>query len=208
MTDSIPVSLELGAVRAQKKLLREQILARRDALAPVVRSAASREMTQRLLAEPGYIKASAVLAYMSFGTEVDTAAFVTQVLHDGKLLALPRIHKPSQTLRLHRVNRLDELMSGVWGIREPHGEAPAASLDEIDFVLMPGVAFDGRGARLGYGAGYYDRLLAGSPRRAQRVAAAFDVQIVDAVPDDAHDQRLDIIISEDRIIHVADKPSP
>src|SRR5258706_12938647 len=106
MTDSIPVSLELGAVRAQKKLLREQILARRDALAPVVRSAASREMTQPLLAEPGYIKASAVLAYMSFGTEVDPAAFVTQVLHDGELLALPRIHKPSQTMRLHRVKRL------------------------------------------------------------------------------------------------------
>src|SRR5258706_4696072 len=101
MTDSIPVSLELGAVRAQKKLLREQILARRDALAPVVRSAASREMTQRLLAEPGYIKASAVLAYMSFGTEVDTAAFVTHMLSVGQLRCLPRIHIPSHTCCLH-----------------------------------------------------------------------------------------------------------
>ena len=136
-----------------------------------------------------------------FGTEVDTAAFVAQVLHDGKLLALPRINKASQTLQLHRINRLDELVSGVWGIREPHGEAPTVSLAEIDFVLMPGVAFDRQGARLGYGAGYYDRLLASGQRRALRVAAAFDVQIVDSVPADAHDQRLDIIITENRIIH-------
>ena len=201
MTERFPESTKLTALRAQKKALREKILAQRDALSPAARAAASREITQRLLAEPGYIQARSVLAYMGFGSEVDTSNFVNQALHDGKLLALPRIDKASQSLRLHRVNRLDELVSGVWGIREPHGEAAAVGLDEIDFVLMPGVAFDRSGARLGYGAGYYDRLLASGARRALRVTAAFDVQIVDTVPADAHDQSLDIIISENRIIH-------
>lgn len=182
-------------------MLREQVLARRDALAESARASASRAITAALLAEPGYIKARSVLAYMSFGTEVDTAAFVARVLHDGKLLALPRIDKAGKSLRLHRVNRLDELVSGVWGIREPHGAAPAVSFADIDFVLMPGVAFDRNGARLGYGAGYYDRLLGTSTAHALRVAAAFDVQIVERVPTDAHDQPLDIIISENQIIH-------
>lgn len=208
MTESIPESAELTALRAQKKWLREQILARRDALSPALRAAASRDMTQKLLAEPGYINARSVLAYMGFGTEVETATFVAQVLHDGKLLALPRIHKASQSLRLHRVNRLDELVSGVWGIREPHVDAPTVSLDEIDFVLMPGVAFDRAGARLGYGAGYYDRLLANGARKAQRVTAAFDVQLVETVPTDERDQRLDIIITENQIIHAQTNHAP
>ena len=201
MIESTAVSPQLTALRAQKKLLREQILAQRDALSPALRAAASRDMTQKLLADPGYINARSVLAYMGFGTEVETATFVAQVLHDGKLLALPRIHKTSQSLRLHRVNRLDELVSGVWGIREPHLDAPTVGLDEIDFVLMPGVAFDRSGARLGYGAGYYDRLLASSAHRSHRVAAAFEMQLVDTVPTDVHDQRLDIIITENQTIH-------
>jgi 5-formyltetrahydrofolate cyclo-ligase len=201
MTEFLPASPRLMDLRAQKKSLREQVLAKRDALLPAARAAASHEMTQQLLALPGYIQARSVLAYMGFGTEVDTGHFVAQVLRDGKLLALPRIHKASQLLQLHRVNRLDELVSGIWGIREPHAGAATISLDEIDFVLIPGVAFDHSGARLGYGAGYYDRLLARSARRALRVAAAFDVQIVDTVPVDTHDQRLDIIVCENQIIH-------
>ena len=188
-------------------MMREEVLARRDALAGFARTSASRAITVALLAEPGYINARSVLAYMGFGTEVDTAAFVAHVLHDGKLLALPRIDKASKSLRLHRVNRLDELVSGVWGIREPHSEAPAVGLTEMDFVLLPGVAFDRRGARLGYGAGYYDRLLGSSTSQAVRVAAAFDLQIVDSVPTDAHDQLLDIVISENQIIH-ASTPHP
>ncbi len=208
MTDAPASSAAESALREQKKQLRAQVLAKRDALSPTSRAVASAELTRLLLAEPGYQSARAVSAYMGFGTEVDTAAFVAQVLADGKQLALPRIDKASKSLRLHRVKRLEDLVPGVWGIREPHVDAPAIALDEIDFVLMPGVAFDNRGARLGYGAGFYDRLLGASVRRALRVTAAFDVQIVDTVPTDEHDQRLDIIISEQRILHINHSEQP
>jgi 5-formyltetrahydrofolate cyclo-ligase len=203
MNDGATLPGNLPDLREQKKLLRAQVLSRRDLLSAAQRAAASRDITGQLQALPAYRQARSVLAYMGFGSEVDTTTFVEQVLHDGKLLALPRIDRATRSLQLHRIHRLDQLVAGVWGIREPDADANPLSMAEIDFVLMPGVAFDRRGGRLGYGAGFYDRLLADGPSipRAQRVAAAFDVQIVDEVPCDAHDQRLDVIISENRIFH-------
>ncbi len=93
-----------------------------------------------------------------------------------------------------------ELVAGVWGIREPDPArcAPMAT-DEPDLVLVPGVAFDIRGGRIGYGAAYYDRLLGRCPPGTPLVAAAFEVQIVDAVPMEPHDRRVDRIVTEQHV---------
>ena len=108
---------------------------------------------------------------------------------------MPRVDKETQQLQLHRVHQLDELVAGGWDIREPHADAKIVTPNELDFILVPGVAFDRAGFRIGYGKGFYDKLLFAVSPASTRLSAAFDCQIVDAVPNEAHDQRVDIIIT-------------
>jgi len=183
---------------ARKRALRSLVLARRDAMTVDARGRASAAITAKVLALPAYRQARSVLTYISFGSEVDTLGIFDSLLRDGKIAVLPRVDAPDKTLRLHRVEGLQDLDAGVWGIREPRANLPTVDLADIDFVLMPGVAFDAHGNRLGYGAGYYDRLLAGAPQTLVRVAAAFDCQWVDHLPVGAYDQRVDILFTEKR----------
>lgn len=187
---------------AAKKSLRAQVLAARDAMLPEVRQAAAQAITTRLCQMPQYREAGTVLTYMSFGTELDTHAFFDRVLSDGKIAVLPRIDKPTKSLALHRVNGHADLVDGVWGIREPRADAPTLAIDAIDMVLMPGLAFDRSGNRLGYGAGFYDRLLSRSAEKPFRIAAALDCQIVDAVPVDAHDRPCHCVITETQLLRI------
>jgi 5-formyltetrahydrofolate cyclo-ligase len=149
-----------------------------------------------LLTLPEYRHASVVLAYMSLGAEFETDAFVRRALADRKTLVLPRVNRVLRRLDLFAVSDLDgDLAPGVWGIREPVPErCQPAIAGDIDFALVPGLAFDARGGRLGYGGGYYDRLLGGLS--ALRVAAAFSAQMVDAVPMSEHDQYVDLVVTE------------
>ncbi len=188
---------------AAKKSLRAQLLAARDAMLPEVRQAAGQAITTRLCQMPQYREAGTVLTYMSFGTELDTHAFFDRALCEGKVVALPRIDKPTKSLTLHRVDGHADLVDGVWGIREPRADAPVMSIDDIDVVLMPGLAFDRAGNRLGYGAGFYDRLLAQTMDKPLRVAAAFDVQLIDTVPADAHDKTCHWIVTEKQVIQIS-----
>jgi 5-formyltetrahydrofolate cyclo-ligase len=167
----------------------------RERLSPANRTAFSQRITDALVALPEYRRAAVVLAYMSMGAEFETDTFVRRVLADCKTLLLPRVNRVLRRLDLYAVGDLDhDLAPGVWGIREPMPERCQTATADVDFVLVPGLAFDVRGGRLGYGGGFYDRLLAALP--AVRVAAAFSAQIVEAVPMSAHDQYVDLIVTE------------
>ncbi len=181
-------------------MLRAALSAEREQLSPCQRAKSSRSITDTLAALPEYRQASSVLAYMSMGAEFETDAFVRLVLADGKILVLPRVNRDLRRLDLFTVRDLDaELAPGVWGIREPVPErCSAAVAEEIDFALVPGLGFDRRGGRLGYGGGFYDRLLAGLG--AFRVAAAFSVQMIEAVPMAPHDQYVDLVVTEGGLI--------
>ena len=185
--------LNVDSKRAQRAALRTQ----REALSPAVRAAFSRRITDALIALPEYRRASVVLAYMSMGAEFETDAFVRRVLADHKTLVLPRVNRAQRCLDLYAVGDLDrDLAPGVWEIREPVPErCTSAAAEKIELALVPGLAFDVRGGRLGYGGGFYDRLLA--ELTAVRVAAAFCVQMVEAVPMSEHDQYVDLIVTED-----------
>jgi 5-formyltetrahydrofolate cyclo-ligase len=199
---------------AQKRVLRDAVLACRAALSARDRAAASAVITAQLIAHPAYVKARYVLAYASFGDEFDTAAFLNHALQSGKVLVLPRIDKDARQLVLHQVSALNDLVAGMWDIREPRVDSPSAKLNEVDFALIPGLAFDRRGGRLGYGGGYYDKLLstavsvnqmhAETPALAG-LSAAFSCQIVDAVPMTPHDICIPTIITEDEVITAHDR---
>ena len=188
---------KVAADTTPKAALRRQLIAARDALPPATRRELSARITPQLLALDAYRQASCVLAYMSFGSEFDTAALVTDALASGKQLCLPRVDRSTRRLELHSVDDLaNDLQTGTWGIREPRAECPPADLARIDFVLLPGVAFTPQCDRLGYGGGFYDRLITRFASRPPLVAASFALQIRDAIPLDASDQRVDVVITE------------
>ena len=180
-----------------KAALRKQIIAARDALPAATRRDLSASITQQLLKLDAYRNAACVLAYMSFGSEFDTGALVADALASGKQLCLPRVNRDMRRLEVRRVENIErDLQNGIWSIREPRADCPPADLDRIDFVLVPGVAFTPRCERLGYGGGFYDRLIAQFTRHPPLVAAAFALQIRDEIPRNANDQRADIVVTE------------
>jgi 5-formyltetrahydrofolate cyclo-ligase len=189
------------SIRAAKAALRKQVLARRDALSPEIRVELSARITARLLELDSFRAAKCVLAYMSIGSEFDTRALVGHVLAQGKTLLLPRVVRGSRTLALHAVKDLaQDLQAGVWGIAEPNSKCQEISQPfDFEWVLVPGLAFTPMGDRLGYGAGYYDRLIASCTHKPALIAAAFALQVVDAVPCTASDQDVDCVVTEDAI---------
>ena len=188
---------QVAADTTPKAALRRQLIAARDALPPATRLELSARITPQLLALDAYRQANCVLAYMSFGSEFDTAALVTNALASGRQLCLPRVDRNTRRLELHYVENPDrDVQTGTWGIREPRAACPPADLARIDFVLLPGVAFTPQCDRLGYGGGFYDRLIPRFASRPPLVAASFALQIRDAIPLDANDQRVDVVITE------------
>ena len=183
-----------------KATLRETVLRRRDALPPEERAALSARIISSVLRLGAYRRSDAVLAYASFGSELRTDDLLRRTLADGKTLVLPRVEDGG--LKLYEVRDVDrDLVPGTWGIREPVTEnCPVADPGGLDFALIPGVAFDRRGRRLGYGGGFYDRLISsylqeGTPL----VAGAFEVQMVEEVPVGPGDVPVDAVVTEGRV---------
>jgi 5-formyltetrahydrofolate cyclo-ligase len=185
-----------------KRALRRAILARREALDPAERARLSTTVLERVQGLAAFRQARVELGYASFGSELDTHPFLRAVLAGRPTLVLPRIDRPARRLALHQVQDLEGgLRPGMWRIPEPDpARCQVVAPAEIDFVLVPGLAFDPDGGRVGYGAGYYDRLLGEWPAPLPPlVAAAFDLQVVPAVPVLATDHRVDVVVTESRI---------
>jgi 5,10-methenyltetrahydrofolate synthetase len=183
---------------AGKAELRKEALRRREALGGPLRRRLGEEILGRVLGLEEYRAAGVVLAYAGVGSELDTAGFMREVLDGGRRLVLPRVDREEGRLELYEVEDPGrELVPGVWGIPEPDPErARRVGLGEVEFVLMPGVAFDRCGGRLGHGAGYYDRLLGSARTLPPLVAATFEAQVVERVPMEPHDVPVDLVVTE------------
>src|SRR3989338_1483064 len=189
-----------------KQAIRKNILAQREQLPADMRAAYSATIVERLLHLPEYRQAGTVLGYMNFGAEFASELWVARVLADGKRLALPKVNRHTNHLDLYWVNDPEnQLTAGLWGIREPVVERCERlnNPNEVEFALLPGVAFTRDGARLGYGGGYYDKLLASMAQRPALVAAAFALQIVEALPQEATDVKVEWVITEQETIDCA-----
>jgi 5-formyltetrahydrofolate cyclo-ligase len=164
------------------------------------------ELTNRLEAAAKVGQESPGLVYLPFGTEPDLMPVVEALWRLGAPLAAPRTVRNSRRLIWKLIRRYEDLQPGVWGIREPKPECPDLSAEDMaraPFILVPGVAFDARGGRLGYGGGYYDRFLSGflgMPQRPLLLAAAFEQQLVDEVPTEEHDIPVSVLMTERRRI--------
>ncbi len=189
----------------RKRLLRQEALARRDALSPAEIEERSIAIARRVMGLGAYQRARSRLLFMSVGSEVRTDRLVADSLRSGARVILPRVVGPEEALALHEVRDLErEVAPGRMGIPEPiAGNCPECSPDEVDFILVPGLAFDRRGGRLGYGGGYFDYILnlrSDLVESGAAVAVAFALQIVDEVPRESWDVRVPIIVTEDEVI--------
>jgi len=182
-----------------KRALREAAAAARRLLPAEERAASSVAIQERLVALPIFLRAATVGLYAPIGAEVDTAAIARAALRQGKELAFPRLAPDRPGLDFAACSP-EELVPAALGTREPPPDATPVAGAALDLLLVPGVAFDLRCHRLGRGRAYYDATLAALPPSTLRVGLAFEVQIVPAVPLEAHDQPLDAVITEARVI--------
>jgi len=191
-------SRTVSPLRMEKRNLRSRVLALRDEMPALARAAASSVICAKLAALPDFQAARCVLLTLPFGSETDTRPLAEHALAAGKQVLLPRVDREARMLELHRVCDLaQDVAPGRWNIPEPRPEhCPRVAAEAADWVLVPGVAFDAQGGRLGYGGGFYDRLLPLLRTGISRVAAAFELQMVGRVPRGRHDLAIDLVITE------------
>jgi len=183
-----------------KKAIRREMLAARARLSLEKRRQKSNAIGRRLCELAEYRDSHTVLFFVGFGTEVSTLPMITHALEGGKTVVAPRVRQESGDLELRQVqNPQEELSEGAMGILEPKSGSPEVPLRQIDLIVVPAVAWDTDGYRVGYGGGFYDRLL-GHNENAVTVGLGFECQLIDRVPRAPHDLGVDVLVTEDRVL--------
>ncbi len=181
----------------KKAAFRKRLRAELKNLSPAERAAASTKAVNLFQQQPVWHSACAILLYAPLAEELDVWPLASQALSMGKQLVLLRHQSDGTHYTPHVVTDLErDLVRGPHGIREPRAGCPVFPLNRLDLLLVPGLAFDVRGGRLGRGGGVFDRLLAGAA--GVHVGVAFDFQIVDAVPTESHDAKVDCVLTPTR----------
>lgn len=187
----------MTTVSEKKKVLRDLMNAGLRSLTAMEREATSARLLELLWKEPAFIDARNIFCYVSMPDEADTRGLILRCLAEGKSVCIPRVVPGAGVIEARGLEKWDgSFTSGPFGILEPDpAVTPLADPAGIDLVIVPGLAFDRDGYRLGRGKGYYDRFLKALGPRAARIALAFAFQCVDRVPREPHDERIDKVLS-------------
>ncbi len=179
----------------------------RDALPPSQREAMTGRAVERFLDLPETRSARTVAGFVSTRSEIDTEPLLGQLRRRGAAVVLPRVSTGliPPRLRFHRADWRSELVFGIFGLLEPGPDCPEVAAHDIDVFMVPGLAFDKRGARVGYGGGYYDELAAyvrahPDATNARFIGYSFDFQVVEACPSGEWDVPLDTIVTDERVV--------
>lgn len=183
--------------------VRQGVLRARMSLPPDLIKEKSEVITERILSSGDYLRSRSLMVYVDFRNEVQTAGLIARALAGGKRVSAPitdiKGKKLTPSLLLDYPG---DLTPGAWDILEPRPECVRpVDPSDLDLIIVPGVAFDVRGNRLGYGGGFYDRFLPLTGPGTVYIAPAFEVQVVDDVFPGAHDVPVHIIVTEERVIN-------
>jgi 5-formyltetrahydrofolate cyclo-ligase len=185
------------ALAERKRDIRRSVLHGRDALPEEDRRAWSAAITERLMTLPELRSTRTVMAFWSFGSEVDTSRLIEALHAAGKRVALPRVDGREVAAVVYVPG--DPTTATSFGAMEPTS-AEIVRPTEIDVVIAPGVAFDRNGGRIGYGGGFYDRFLRTVRADTPVIAPAFAMQLVDEIPRGEHDRPVDVVVTENELI--------
>ena len=191
-------------MKEDREALRQKILGARDGLSDKARQAKSISAMQNFWTLLGMQQWSTLFIYVNFRSEVETLELIKKCINRDIRVAVPLVDASAvRMIPLLIKDPEQDLVPGYYNIPEPD---PKKSLrlepGEIDAAVIPGSVFDIHGGRLGYGGGYYDRFLLNDAPQAKRIGLAFELQVVDKVPLEPHDQPLDILITEERIVNI------
>jgi 5-formyltetrahydrofolate cyclo-ligase len=178
-------------------------LARREALHPATRARASAAICAHLEDLPTLREARCIFCFVPFRSEVDTRPFLHTMLEAGRVVAVPRVEGPRRMVAVRISDLEDDLVAGHWGIPEPRQGLPVIEPEEIDLVVLPGVAFDEDGCRIGYGGGFYDTFIERLREGVPRIGVAFEAQLIDHISAESHDAHMHTIVTERRVLRCA-----
>jgi len=185
-----------------KKEIRKNILQKKEALSNEIVNDKSISIFNKLIETNFYKDANNVMLYISFGKEVVTKYIVDNLQSRGKRVFIPVTVPKTKALIISELKNFEEdLQVGHFGVMEPKEEAlRPVDPSILDLVIVPGVAFDKSGYRIGYGGGYYDRFLPRLSHKATTVSLAFDMQLIDTIPTSKYDLPVQYIITEEQFI--------
>ena len=183
-----------------KKSIRDHILDKRSNLGKEEHNLRSDSIIKKIYESSFYKNSKIIMTFVSFGNEVNTHEFIKESLNKGKRITVPITFPKTKDLKASEILDFDELEIGFYNILTPKEQSIRfIDPEEIDLIIVPGLAFDRNGFRVGYGGGYYDRFLSKYPH-AIKVAIAFDLQLIDQVPKDHFDIAVDYIFTESQLI--------
>jgi 5-formyltetrahydrofolate cyclo-ligase len=178
-----------------KNELREYMKSLRCSISIEEKDKKDRSIFNKVVNNKQYIEAETIMAYVSFGLEVDTISIIKNALDNNKIVCVPKIINKKDGMKAVKIEKLEDLIKNKFGILEPLSFDKEINGKDIDLFFVPGLAFDKNGGRIGYGAGYYDRFLKNSKDNSLKIGLAYDFQVIDNVPMAENDIYLDIIIS-------------
>ena len=185
-----------------KGALRRRLSEARRALSPADRAVRSERIARACRSLPAFAAADLVCAYVSFREEVETGGLIDSLLADGRRVAVPvHLHGAPRPLVFAEIGSRAELVPSHFGIPQPpEATARFVPTGDVSLFLVPGLGFDARGGRLGYGLGFYDRAFASAAPGALKVGLAFEAQLLERVPTGPHDVPMDFVVTEDRVL--------
>ncbi|WP_294405087.1 5-formyltetrahydrofolate cyclo-ligase [uncultured Clostridium sp.] len=188
----------------RKKELRKSILDIRNNLDSDTKKENDNIIRKKFLESSYYKNAEKIFIYISYSSEINTIEIINRALNDGKEIFVPRTVFKTKAMDAVKITSLEKLKKDRYGIPEPEEDASHINPDKLDLIVVPGVAFDNRGGRIGYGAGYYDRYFKKiSKERSKiikKIALAYNFQVIENVPMDEQDVKIDCIITEKHIL--------
>ena len=187
-----------GERTLNKKALRKNILEQRDRLDLSQKENWDDLIKQNLMESRVFKDCKNIFIYIGFGSEIDTSKYIRQFLSLKKNVLVPRTDIKAKSMEAVQIYNLEDLVEDKYGILEPKNDKIATRKDNIDLIILPGVAFDASGNRVGYGGGYYDRFLEGLNKNIPKVALCYNFQLVESIETEKHDIKADYIITEQR----------
>lgn len=186
--------------KEEKKVLRNKILEIRDSLNNNEKELIDNKIFNELINTDLYKRSINIFIYISFSNEINTRNIIEKAFKDKKNVFIPKVYKDDKLMKAIKLNSIDELKKNSMGILEPIDDSNYIEKENIDLIVVPGVVFDKECNRIGYGGGYYDRYLKDIKSKENKIALAYDLQIVDKIESEVHDIKVDYIITNTRAL--------
>ncbi|MDP4177472.1 MAG: 5-formyltetrahydrofolate cyclo-ligase [Bacillota bacterium] len=178
-----------------KNEIRKLIKEKREALSIEDKAAYDEAIFNKIILLEQYKNSKIIFIYVSFDKEVDTFRIINHALENNKTICVPKVISKSEGMKAVKIESINELTAGKYGILEPKESNNIINADKIDLIISPGVAFDSSGYRVGYGGGFYDRFLSNVNDNVPVIAMSYDFQFIDKVPREDFDKPVDFVVT-------------